>query len=67
VAPEPALVLQSDPVADPILDLTSIIPRALRYLLAHFHCAAPGYQRMECKDILVYIVDYSLQEPHLIL
>ena len=22
---------------------------------------------MECKDILVYIVDYSFQEPHLIL
>ena len=27
----------------------------------------PSYQRMEYKGILVYIVDYSLQEPHLIL
>jgi len=27
----------------------------------------PGYQRMECKGILVYIIDYSLWEPHLIL
>ena len=35
-------------------------------LPTQFHCAAPGYQRIECKDIL-YIVDYSLQEPHLIL
>jgi len=25
-------------------------------LLTQFHCAAPGYQRMECKDILVYIL-----------
>ena len=41
-------------------------PRA-HCLPTQFHCAPPGYQRMECKDILVYIVDYSLQEPHLIL
>ena len=25
-------------------------------LPTQFHCAAPGYQRMECKDILVYIL-----------
>ena len=36
-------------------------------LPTQFHCATPGYQRMEYKNILVYIVDYSLQEPYLIL
>jgi len=30
--------------------------RASRCLPTQFHCVAPGYQRMECKDILVYIL-----------
>ena len=29
-------------------------------LPTQIHCAAPGYQRMECRNILVYIVNYSL-------
>ena len=29
-------------------------------LPTQFYCAASGYQKMECKGILVYIVDYSL-------
>ena len=40
---------------------------APRCLPTQIYCVASGYQRMECRDILVYIVDYSLQEPYLIL
>ena len=50
-----------------IFGLTSIIPRALCCLLVHFHCSDPGYPMQGCKDTVVYNVDYSLQELHLIL
>ena len=50
-----------------IFGLTPIIPRALHCLLVHFHCSDPGYPMQGCEDTVVYNVDYSLQEPHLIL
>jgi len=71
MTPEPVPVLQSDPAADPILlhnigsysyhsESTLLPPSALSLF-------RPWLPMQERKDTVVYNVDYSLQEPHLIL
>ena len=71
MTPEPVPVLQSDSAADPILlrnigsyphhsESTPLPPNALSL----FRLWLPMQGR---EDTIVYNVDYSLQEPHLIL
>jgi len=71
VTPEPVPVLRSDPVADPILlynigsysyhsKSTPLPPNALSLF-------RPWLPIQGREDTVVYNVDYSLQEPYLIL
>jgi len=71
MTPEPVLELQSDPVADPILlcnigsyshysESTPLPPNAPSLF-------RPWLPMQGHEDTVVYNVDYSLQEPHLIL
>jgi len=71
MTPEPVPVLWSDPAADPILlrnigsyshysESTPLPPNALSLF-------RPWLPMQGCQDTVVYNVDYSLQEPHLIL
>jgi len=71
MTPEPVLVLWSDPAANPILlrnirsyshhsKSTPLLPNALSLF-------RPWLPMQGRKDTVVYNVDYSLQEPHLIL
>jgi len=71
VTPEPVPVLRSDPTADPILlcntgsyshysESTLLSPNALSLF-------RPWLPMQGREDIVVYNIDYSLQEPHLIL
>jgi len=71
MTPEPVLDLWSDPIADPIL---------LRNIRSYSHHSKstplppdvlslfrPWLPMQGHEDTIVYNVDYSLQEPHLIL
>jgi len=71
MTPEPVPVLRSDPAADPILlhnigsyshhsESTPLLPNALSLFRLWL-------LMQEREDTIVYNVDYSLQEPHLIL
>jgi len=71
MTPEPVPVLRGDPAADPILlcnigsyshysESTPLPPNALSLF-------RPWLPMQEREDTVVYNIDYSLQEPHLIL
>jgi len=71
MTPEPVPVLQSDPAANPILlhnigsyshhsESTLLLPNALSLF-------RPWLPIQGREDTVVYNVDYSLQEPHIIL
>jgi len=68
---EPIPVLQSDPAADPILlcNIGSYSHHSESTLLPSnaLSLFRPWLLMQRRKDTVVYNVDYSLQEPHLIL
>jgi len=71
MTPEPVLVLRSDPVADPILlcNIGSYSHHSKSTPLppSTFSLFRPWLLTQEHEDTVVYNVDYSLQEPYLIL